>query len=140
MQPLTTNLESNPAECHHRCFACGNNRVGLQLQFALDGKAGVVAEWKCSEDYSSYPGIIHGGIVATLLNAAMTNCLLLRGVSAVTAELNIRYRAPLRVGGCATVRASIVRARPPMYILSAEAVQDGGIVAIASGKFMMAER
>ena len=64
----------------------------------------------------------HSGNV---LDAAMTNCLLLRGVSAVTAELNIRYRAPLRVGGCATVRASIVRARPPVYILSAEAVQDG---------------
>jgi len=29
-----------------------------------------------------YPGIVHGGIIATILDCAMTNCLLMKGISA----------------------------------------------------------
>jgi uncharacterized protein (TIGR00369 family) len=93
----------------------------------------------CDEKYQSYPGIVHGGVVATLLDAAMTNCLLLRGITAVTAELHVRYHRPVRVGDTVQVSAALLRARPPVFTLGAQLVQDGKVSASASAKFMRAE-
>ncbi len=42
--------------------------------------------------------MVHGGILAALLDDAMANCLWLRGVAAVTAKMALRYREPVPVG------------------------------------------
>ena len=110
----------------------------MHLQFSPTAENEVRAEWECTEHYGGYPGIIHGGIVATLLDSAMTNCLMLRGVLAYTAELNVRYRAHLRATGRAIVSARVKRVRAPLIVLTSEVVQDGGVVAAATGKFMIA--
>ena len=65
----------------------------------------------------------------------MTNCLFRYGHVAVTGELKIRYRHVVSVGGVASVRAWIGRARPPLRRVAAEVVQGGRVVATASAKF-----
>jgi len=52
----------------------------------------------CEEKYQSYPGIIRGGVIATILDCVMTNCLLMKGIPAVTADMHVEYLKPLRVG------------------------------------------
>jgi len=139
-------VEQSPAEdtgsaagLHRDCFACGHGINGLGLVFDPSGVGTVSAEWYCDDRYQSYPGIVHGGIIATVLDCAMTNCLLMEGIPAVTATMQIEYRLPVRVGGMVAVRAWLVRSRPPVYILDAEVVQNGRVSATASGKFMRAE-
>jgi acyl-coenzyme A thioesterase PaaI-like protein len=80
--------------------------------------------------------MIHGGIVSTLLDAAMTNCLFALGHVAVTADLHVRFRHPLSTGQDAVVRAWVTRAAVPLFILEAQITQDGNIKATAVGKFM----
>ncbi len=121
---------------HHGCFACGQGNDGLGLTFDLTGDDTVSAEWFCETRYQSYPGILHGGITATILDCAMTNCLLMRGIAAVTANMQIDYQEPVRVGGMVVVRASLVRSRTPLFVLQAEVVQGGRVRATASAKFM----
>jgi uncharacterized protein (TIGR00369 family) len=49
-------------------------------------------------DHQGYDGVVHGGILAALLDDAMANCLWLRGVAAATAKMVLRYREPVQVG------------------------------------------
>ncbi len=80
------------------CFVCGHdNPVGLQLDFVYDEDS--AAAWFDSPDcYEGYQGVIHGGIIATLLDEAMAKVIIRKGLVAVTADLNIKYRKPLPVG------------------------------------------
>jgi uncharacterized protein (TIGR00369 family) len=55
-------------------------------------------EFVPQSDHQGYDGVVHGGILAALLDDAMANCLWLRGVAAVTAKMVLRYREPVQVG------------------------------------------
>jgi uncharacterized protein (TIGR00369 family) len=127
------------AGLHHNCFACGHGEDGLGLVFARSGVDTVSAEWFCDTRYQSYPGIAHGGIIATVLDCAMTNCLLMKDIPAVTADMHIEYREPVRTGAVVAIRASLLRSRSPLFVLEAEIVQDERVRARASAKFMRAD-
>ncbi len=66
----------------------------------------------------------------------MTNCMFARGISALTAELTVRYRHPLVVGVSAEVRAWVEQSTPPLHLLKAEIVQAAQVKSTARGKFM----
>lgn len=80
------------------CFVCGEgNPIGMKLSFEYNGDSASV--WFDSPAcYEGYHGVIHGGIIATLLDEAMAKIILSKSLVAVTADLNIRYRKPLTVG------------------------------------------
>ena len=83
-----------------------------------------------------YPRQLHGGVIALLLDGAMTNCLFLHGYTAVTAELKTRYHQPVETNKIATVRGWIEKASPRLYIVNAELEQEGAVKVTASAKFM----
>jgi len=78
---------------HKDCFACGeDNKNGLQLHFESNGNR-VVCHTSINKLHQSYGGIVHGGIIATLLDAAMVQCLHNKfGKNPLTCRLDIRYR------------------------------------------------
>lgn len=120
---------------HPYCVACSLlNEKGLHLNFEADDD-GVVAHFECDRDCEGYPGILHGGIIATILDGAMGNCLFARGLAAVTVEMTTRFRHPIYTNRPATVNARLVRDAAPLYLLEAEIVQDGQLKATAKGKF-----
>jgi len=122
---------------HSDCFVCGeNNKQGLQLEFTLAGD-GCVSSCFCSKEmYQGYPGMLHGGILSSIVDGAMTNCLFAHDVIAVTAELNVRFRSPVVIGQLTTVRAKILRNDPPLYVVEAKITQDGKVKVAATGKFL----
>jgi acyl-coenzyme A thioesterase PaaI-like protein len=123
--------------CHPSCIVCGaQNRESMRLSFSVGADGSVEAPFGCDADYQGYPDRLHGGVIAMLLDAAMTHCLFARHVRAVTARLNIRYRMAVRLGREASVRAKIVRETSPLYLLEAEIVQDGQVCAVAEAKFL----
>jgi acyl-coenzyme A thioesterase PaaI-like protein len=127
------------ASTHEDCWACGPSRPeGLHLSFAWNADGSVLTEFQCPERYAGYAGILHGGMVSTLLDAVMTHCLFARHEIAVTAELRIRFRAAVRVRVPATIRAWQVRTRGAMKEVCAELWQDGKLCATGHGKFIRA--
>jgi len=122
---------------HINCIVCGPaNKRGLGLEFSLSQDGAVEAVFDCDEVFQGYEHVLHGGVVSSLLDGAMTNCLFAKGCCAVTAELNVRFRHPVVTGRDARVRAWVERSTRPLHILKAEVVQDGQVKATASGKFM----
>lgn len=122
---------------HQNCVVCGMaNWHGLRLDFRPSENGGVQATFDCKKVYEGYTDVLHGGVVAALLDGAMTNCLFAHDHPGVTGELTVRFRHPVAIGAVATVRAWIVNRVPPLYVLKAELLQDGRLRAVARGKFM----
>jgi uncharacterized protein (TIGR00369 family) len=132
-----TGLQRVRTDAHANCVVCSSsNERGLRLEFVELGNGKVQASFDCPEAFAGYGGMLHGGVVASLVDGAMTNCLFARGVSAVTAQLNVRFRNPVVTGRVAMVHAWIERATPLLYLVRAELVQDRQTKAVASGKLM----
>lgn len=91
----------------NRCFLCGpENPVGLWLRFRRI-EDGAEADFMPAPHQVGWEGIIHGGILAALLDDAMGNALYLRGETGVTVQMEVRFRRPVRPGDQLLVRARI---------------------------------
>jgi uncharacterized protein (TIGR00369 family) len=127
----------DPAAVHPVCVVCGGTSArGLRIRYRPAGNDGVRAELDCDDSLQGYEGRLHGGVIAAALDGAMTHCLFALGRTAVTAELNVRYRHPVATGRPATVRSRLARDLAPLYLVQAELVQDGVVKAEATAKFM----
>lgn len=104
------------------CFVCGvENPFGLKMKF-YDIAPGIVElTITVSELYQGYPGMVHGGIIASMMDEVMGRVFM--GTDdprfMVTAELKIRYRKPVPI--------------QQNLILRGEAVRDNGRIARATG-------
>ncbi len=88
---------STPSENHdlRGCFACGTDPGrGLHLTFRLD-QEGVVAETDTDRSWVGWQGIIHGGLVATLMDEAVGWAVAAMGRTGLTARLSVRYLVPI---------------------------------------------
>jgi uncharacterized protein (TIGR00369 family) len=112
------------------------NKRGLGLEFKIVEDGGVEASFDCNRVFEGFPRCLHGGIVSSLLDGAMTNCIFSRGLVAFTAELNVRFLRPVAVGSPATVRAWIDKYSRPLHVVKAQVMQDRRLKATAVGKFM----
>jgi uncharacterized protein (TIGR00369 family) len=122
---------------HRHCVVCGSsNDRGLHLEFVREDDGSVTAVFDCDNHYQGYPNVLHGGVVSSLLDGAMTNCLFAHGRSGLTAELNVRFRHPVATDTPLVVRAWIEESYRHLHRLNAECSQNGTIMATASGKFM----
>ena len=91
------------------CFACGDdNPIGLHLDDIRREGEEVYATLRPRADYQSYPGVLHGGISATALDELMGwSAILLAGIWAATATMEVRYRAQIPIDGELTLVAGI---------------------------------
>lgn len=84
------------------CFVCGvENPIGLHLKFYETGLGEVTADLNLPATYQGYPGIVHGGIIAAMLDEAAGRAHM-GPVDAprfmFTARLDVRYRKNVPVG------------------------------------------
>jgi acyl-coenzyme A thioesterase PaaI-like protein len=83
------------------CFACGlANPIGLKLKFYETAPGEVTVDHIVSDDYQGYPGVVHGGVVAAMLDevAGRTQMGGDPPRFMFTARLNIRYRQNVPTG------------------------------------------
>ncbi len=133
-------LKTIRAKAHPSCVVCSpSNPAGLGLEFTVQDDGSVCARFAGHAGLEGFEGFLHGGIIATLLDAAMTNCLFAHGLVAMTAELSVRYRKPVLSGQALILRARITHSRPPLHLLAAELEQEDCIRAIASAKFLQCD-
>jgi acyl-coenzyme A thioesterase PaaI-like protein len=78
-----------------QCFAGGkDNPIGFRLDDIRRQGEEVHATLHPRPEYQSYPGVLHGGLSATALDEVMGYAaILLAGVWAATATMEVRYRA-----------------------------------------------
>jgi uncharacterized protein (TIGR00369 family) len=123
---------------HKNCFACGsNNGVGLRLKFDERDDGSVVGYFTADPRFEGYPGIVHGGIIATLLDSAMSHCLFKKGLMPLTGRLSIRYSCPIRVGTVVKLEARIIKRSHKIFFLEGKAIVEEKKMAFAEAKYML---
>ncbi|MBM4425546.1 MAG: PaaI family thioesterase [Chloroflexi bacterium] len=84
----------------HHCFACGiKNPVGLKLEFYDNGVDEVRCEYSIPAQYNGYPGIAHGGIVASILDEVVGRVSMIGDPNhfMMTVKMEVKYRRPVPV-------------------------------------------
>lgn len=90
----------------NHCFGCGlGNRTGLRLHFFTDEDKNVVCHLKLAARFAGPPGHAHGGIIATLLDEAMSKSNRARGILAMTRHMEVEYPRPVPLGVRLTLSA-----------------------------------
>ncbi len=121
------------------CFVCGReNPVGLHLHFHEDReKKQLIAPINLPAHYAGYPGIAHGGVVATILDEVSGRAINIGKDEErfwVTAKLEIRYRQPTPVETPLTAVGWVVKDRGRIVEVAAEMrLPDGTVTAEAHG-------
>jgi acyl-coenzyme A thioesterase PaaI-like protein/acyl carrier protein len=94
-----------------RCFGCSpRNHIGLALRMHRVGPGVIRSEVTFGENYASYPGVVHGGIVGVLVDEIMGGLLALdHGMLAFSTTLRTRFLMPLRVGEPYVAEARIAK-------------------------------
>jgi len=120
------------------CFVCGKrNGDGLQLDFELVGEDGIRTEFTPPKRYQGWKDIVHGGIIATILDEVMVNAAYLRKIVAVSAKLEIKLRRPAAVGERLIFHGQILKQGAKTLDVKAWAEQENGdVVAEATGLLM----
>ena len=98
------------------CFVCGmENPVGLKLRFYQTAPDEVTAEYIAPEHFEGYPGVLHGGIIAAILDEISGRALMGSDPQhprfMFTAKLSIKYRRNVPVGKPLRLVGRVVRDR-----------------------------
>ncbi len=119
------------------CFGCGaDNEIGLRLEFHWEGED-YVAPFTGQECHQGYPGVVHGGIIASVLDEAMGRLLWEKRGGGPTRKLTVEYLAPLAPGEEAICRARIAQKKGRAIFLEAQLLRDGEAVAVAKGTYII---
>jgi len=122
------------------CFACGRkNPSGLMLDFSYsaDGKK-ASTDFALDGTYQGWQGVIHGGIIMTILDETMAKAAVKSGFTVLTGEITARFKHPAKVmerlrceAEVEAVKKKIVYARAAVY------GESGATVAQATAKMVI---
>ncbi len=121
------------------CLVCGqDNPIALKLVSFVEVESGVVsARFTPDERYIGFTGVIHGGVLATLLDEVMVWCATWSGKRfCLAAELGVRYRSPGRVEMNMTIESTIQIARSRLITTTGTIIADGVLIAEGTGKYI----
>jgi uncharacterized protein (TIGR00369 family) len=122
----------------NHCFGCGtNNPVGLRLQFSVAPDHAVVCEAFVSDNYEGPPGYLHGGIIATLLDEAMSKANRANGTTAMTRQMQVEYLRPVPSCTPIQIEGRVLRSEGRKHWTEAHIFAgDGAVLAKATGLFI----
>jgi uncharacterized protein (TIGR00369 family) len=122
----------------NRCFGCGPaSAIGLHLEFLLAEDGAVVCLPTIPESFEGPPGYLHGGIIATLLDEAMSKTVRARGLKAVTGRMEIDYRRPVRSAAPIRMEGRLLRSEGRKHWTEARILDARGhVLAEAKGIFI----
>jgi len=120
------------------CFVCGDkNEHGLRIKFLAD-RDKAIAHYEPQEKFQGYKGILHGGITSTLLDEIMIKAVYAYDVVAVTAEMTVRFKKPIRLSDKLELTARVVQRKRRFCSTEGEIRrEDGELLATATGKYLI---
>jgi uncharacterized protein (TIGR00369 family) len=122
------------------CFVCGmKNNFGLHASFYEVEDQQLVALFTPCEEHQSYPGRMHGGLAATILDETIGRALMITNDEAwgVTVEFTARYKKPVPLGQELRVVGRITRDSRRLFEGTGEILLPDGQVAVeGSGKYI----
>jgi uncharacterized protein (TIGR00369 family) len=122
----------------NRCFGCGEaNPTGLHLEFLLAEDGSVVSLPTVGDNFEGPHGYLHGGVIATLLDEAMSKAVRARGLSAMTRQMEVEYLRPVPSAAAIRIEGRWVRSEGRKHWTEAMILNEkGSTLATAKGLFV----
>ncbi|MDH4163530.1 MAG: PaaI family thioesterase [Nitrospirota bacterium] len=120
------------------CFVCGNdNPLGLKVRFELN-KAGRTASgiFQARKEHEGFENVIHGGVIAAVLDEAMVKLARHCGIPAVSAEITVKFKAPAAPGDELSVTARILSETKRLIETEATISRGPVVISEATGKLL----
>jgi uncharacterized protein (TIGR00369 family) len=121
------------------CFVCGEkNSAGLGLKFRMDKERGIAeVEVRFAEHFQGWENVVHGGLLATVLDEAMIYAAAAKGVRCVTGEITVRYVEAAPTGAALKLKGRFMDEKGRMILAESEILDpDGRVLARAAGKLI----
>jgi acyl-coenzyme A thioesterase PaaI-like protein len=121
-------------ETYGGCFVCGKkNPGGLRLSFQIDKERQTMKTiFVASPVFQGYDGIVHGGILSTLLDEVMAKLSYELGYHTVTGSLEIKFRKPAPILEPLSVCGEIIEAKARIVKAKAHIAREDGTI-LATG-------
>lgn len=122
----------------NRCFGCGQaNATGLRLEFLLADDGSVVSLPVVAGTFDGHPGYLHGGIIATLLDEAMSKAVRAQGSTSMTRKIEVEYLRPVPSGAALRIEGRVVRNEQRKHWAEASILNaEGKVLAHGKGLFI----
>jgi len=122
------------------CFVCGSgNPAGLKLVFKLDpenGRSGAKVIFPAH--FQGWEGVVHGGLLAAVLDEAMIKAGQAKGIACITAEITVRFKKPALIGQEYLIKGRIIEDQGKFITADSEIVNSSGTpIAYARGKLFV---
>jgi uncharacterized protein (TIGR00369 family) len=127
-------------EDDNNCFVCGAlNSGGLRLTFSGNDEIGeVTSKAVFSDRFQGWKGVLHGGIISTVLDEIMIKAAHRQGFKCVTAELNVRFKKPAYTNTQYLIKGKIIEVRKKLVITEGVIIgPNKEIIASAAGKLFI---
>ena len=123
------------------CFVCGpENATGLQAVFTCDKELKQsFCRLTIEERFQGWQSIVHGGVIASLLDEACIYAGRALAETLVTAELSVRYRKPVPVGQEITIQGEVLEQRRKVLKVKARLEINGEVYAEADGRVFLVD-
>ena len=136
MKKKIVNKQPNSAEC----FVCGlENQKGLEASFYETDSNEVVAVFTPHTLHQGYPGRVHGGIAACILDETIGRVVKINNpdIWGITAELSLSYKKPLPCGARLKAVGRITKESRLLFEGEGEIYTPGGEIAVtANAKYV----
>lgn len=132
------NLTPFAHSANNRCFGCGPaNQNGMHLEFFRAEDGSLVSFSVIPNTFEGPPGYLHGGVIATLLDEAMSKAVRAQGSTSMTRKLEIDYLRPVPSGSPIRIEGRVVRHEPRKHWSEARILNENGtVLAEAKGLFI----
>lgn len=125
--PVAKTVVPADARPQSRCIACGPDHPhGLRLKFHAGPDGVAEAEWTPTADWEGFEGIIHGGVVSTVLDEAMAKAVVARHSHALTGELRVRFHTHVEPGARYIIRGWVAEQKKRLLKTEAALLAAGG--------------
>jgi acyl-coenzyme A thioesterase PaaI-like protein len=123
------------------CFVCGlRNKFGLKASFYETDKNELIALFKPCQEHQGYPGRLHGGIAAAILDETIGRTITMGKVDeiwGVTLEFSIKYKKPIPLDEEIKVVAKLTDEDKRLFEGTGKIIlSNGEVAAIAEGKYL----
>src|ERR1700690_1062909 len=123
---------------NQRCYVCGKeNPAGLGVDFKInEEQRSISANFTPSNAHQGYEGIVHGGILSTLLDEAMAKLTVSLGIPSVTAEMKVTFKAPTAPGEELFISGRLLQETRKLIQAEAKIERGPVLIAEATGKLL----
>ena len=123
------------------CLVCGtDNQFGLKSRFFETAEKEVIGLFTARDEHQSYPGIVHGGVSAAILDETIGRAIMAhygQNTFGVTVDLQVKYKKPVPLGVELRVIGRLTNDRGRIFSGTGELyLPDGTIAVTAAGKYL----